>query len=56
MTTEEKQRWDELCGKAASEKDSEKLLLIKREMDRMLVDKHQRLGEAASDSDGRKTA
>jgi hypothetical protein len=38
-----RRRWEELCRQAAAETDPEKLALLKREMERLLQDKEERL-------------
>jgi hypothetical protein len=43
MKGKTKQHWMELCEQAAVEQDSEKLLELIYEIDRMLDDKEQRL-------------
>ncbi len=43
MKGEKKERWMELCEQAANEQDSEKLIELAREIDRLLEEKKQRL-------------
>jgi len=38
-----KERWMELCEQAANEQDSEKLIKLAKEIDRLLEEKKQRL-------------
>jgi hypothetical protein len=38
-----KERWLELCEQAAKEQDTHKLLVLVREIDRLLAEKHDRL-------------
>ena len=40
---ENRERWMELCALAAEEQDSDKLLQLTREIDRLLAEKEQRL-------------
>jgi len=42
-----REQWEHLCEQAAIEQDSEKLLALVREINRMLDDKEQRLQAAA---------
>jgi hypothetical protein len=43
MRSEAKERWDELCRKAAVEQDPEKLNLLNRQIDRLLKDEEDGL-------------
>jgi hypothetical protein len=43
MIGKNKERWKELCERAASEQDSEKLIELVKEIDRLLADKLKRL-------------
>ena len=54
-----KERWQELCELAAVEQDSEKLLVLVQEINRLLDDKRNRLlnkqsraSESKTESDG----
>jgi hypothetical protein len=54
-----KERWQELCEQAAAEQDSEKLLALVQEINRLLDDKRNRLlnkqsraSESKTESDG----
>jgi hypothetical protein len=38
-----KERWSKLCERAAKEQDPEKLKLLNREIDRLLLDEHDSL-------------
>jgi hypothetical protein len=43
MQGETKERWQELCEQAAVEQDSEKLLALTTEINRLLLEKEERL-------------
>jgi hypothetical protein len=43
MKGKTKERWMELCEQAANEQDSEKLIELAKEIDRLLEEKKQRL-------------
>jgi hypothetical protein len=43
MIGKNKERWKELCERAASEQDSEKLMELVKEIDRLLADKQKLL-------------
>jgi hypothetical protein len=43
MRDKTKERWSELCEQAAKEQDPEKLKLLNREIDRLLLDEHDSL-------------
>jgi hypothetical protein len=45
MQGEKRERWMELCQQAAVEQDSEKLLELTREINRLLEEKEQRLAK-----------
>jgi hypothetical protein len=49
MQSETKERFIDLCRRATEEQDPEKLKLIKREMDRLLLDKADELQRRKSD-------
>ena len=49
MQSETKERFIDLCRRATEEQDPEKLKLIKREMDRLLLDKADDLQRRKSD-------
>ena len=44
MIGEKKERWRELCEKAAVEQDPEKLLALTQEIDALLAEKYDRIG------------
>jgi 7,8-dihydro-6-hydroxymethylpterin-pyrophosphokinase len=43
MESETKERWLELCGRAAAEQDPEKLIAMIHEIERLLEEKEARL-------------
>ena len=45
MQGDKLERWQELCKQAAVEQDSDKLLEIIQEINRLLAEKHGRLNE-----------
>jgi hypothetical protein len=47
---EAKERWMELCEQAANEQDSQKLLELTKEIDRLLAEKEARLKDARQGS------
>jgi len=49
MQGETKERWMELCEQAAVEQDSEKLLILTQEINRLLQEKEIRLAILRSD-------
>jgi len=50
MKGEQKERWMELCEQAANEQDSQKLLELTKEIDRLLAEKEKRLKQDYSGS------
>jgi len=50
-----KERWQELCELAAVEQDSEKLLVLVQEINRLLDDKRNRLLNKQSEANESKT-
>ena len=54
MHGEKRERWMQLCQQAAEEQDSKKLMVLVREISRLLEEKEQRLtGEAQNPQPGR---
>jgi hypothetical protein len=47
-----KEEWTQLCDQAAVEQDSQKLMLLVSEINRMLDQKDERLKPQSSESDG----
>lgn len=43
MQGETKERWQRLCEQASSEQDPDRLMVLIREIDKLLADKEQRL-------------
>jgi len=50
---EVKEQWIRLCEMAAAEQDSEKLLAIVKEINRLLEEKEQRLSKLRQPADGK---
>jgi hypothetical protein len=48
MVGEDKERWQELCERAATEQDPKKLIELVEEIDRLLEAKQNRLNNAPS--------
>ena len=49
MRDKTKERWSELCEQAAKEQDPEKLKLLNREIDRLLLDEQDSLKRRGND-------
>ena len=49
MQGEKKERWMELCARAATEQDPEKLMELVREINALLEEKERRLGIIKTD-------
>jgi hypothetical protein len=48
MQGEKKERWQELCEQATEEQDTQKLLKLVQEIDRLLAEKQERLNKTKS--------
>jgi hypothetical protein len=56
MQGETKERWQRLCEQAASEQDPERLIVLVREIEKLLADKEQRLRHAKESIEGERVA
>lgn len=51
MQGETKERWQRLCEQASLEQDPERLIVLVREIEKLLADKEQRLRHAKEPSE-----